>query len=201
MFSPAFSSVSKSAVIVLMRVLSCKRSRLKWNLKKQASLFKSCLHKWKDLIRFRPQKKKRSNRKGMLHVPSAQHPHYFVTTWQSEAMVKVEVSTPMQTLNQLMWWQCVRWVGCGGDTCFTRLLRKNEERRQPTVNHYNVTQGGVLQQRGWVGKQLSSRRAPVLTFSVDLDTENTWQCHSLLFKSTECLSKPLHFPFPHPHDT
>lgn len=55
--------------------------------------------------------------------------------------------------------------------------------------------------RGWVGKQLSSRRAPVLTFSVDLDTENTRQCHSLYFKSTGCLTKPLHFPFSHPHDT
>lgn len=81
------------------------------------------------------------------------------------------------------------------NACFTRLLQKKEERRQPTVKHYNVTQGGVLQQRGWVGKQLSSRRAPVLTFSVDLDTENTWQCHSLHFKSTGCLKKPLHFSF------
>lgn len=80
------------------------------------------------------------------------------------------------------------------NTCFTMRLQKKEERRQPTVNHYNVTRGGVLQQRGWVGKQLSSRRTPVLTFSVDLDTENTWQCHSLYFKSTGCLTKPLHFP-------
>lgn len=73
-------------------------------------------------------------------------------------------------------------VATGKNTCFTRLLQKKEERRQPTVNHYNVTQGGVLQRRGWVGKQLSSRRTPVLTFSADLDTENTWQCHSAFQK-------------------
>lgn len=66
---------------------------------------------------------------------------------------------------------------------------------QETTHRYNVTQGGVLQQRGWAGKQLSSRRTPVLTFSVDLDTENTWQCHSLHFKSTLCFTKFFHVPF------
>lgn len=86
---------------------------------------------------------------------------------------------------------------------FTSLLQMNEK-KQPIVNYYNVTWGGVLQQRGWVGKQLSSRRTPVLTFSVDLDTENTWQCHSLHFKSTGCFfffPKSICFPFFIPRTT
>lgn len=146
-----------------------------------------CLLKWEDLIRSEHHnwiKKKGVIRKecwtSLLHSN-----HTFCDNVRGSGQ-SLGVNTHLNSTST--------HVVTGKNTCFTRLLHKKEERRQPTVNHYNVTRGGVLQQRGWVGKQLSSRRAPVLTFSVDLDTENTWQCHSLHFKSTGCLTKPLHFP-------